>query len=48
MAAGKTALIETPFRRAMEGAGRPCGGSHFFSFFINLLMLTSSIYMLQV
>lgn len=48
MAAGKTAPIETPFRRAMEGARATLWRITFFSFFINLLMLTSSIYMLQV
>lgn len=48
MSAGNNAKIETPFRRAMDGAKATLRQITFFSFFINLLMLTSSIYMLQV
>lgn len=43
-----SAKIESPFRRAMDGARGTLKQITFFSFFINLLMLTSSIYMLQV
>ncbi|ATE60128.1 type I secretion system permease/ATPase [Thauera sinica] len=45
---GATAKLETPFRRATDGAKAVLKQIAFFSLFINLLMLTSSIYMLQV
>jgi PrtD family type I secretion system ABC transporter len=40
--------LETPLRRAMDAAVLTLREVAFFSFFINLLMLTGSIYMLQV
>lgn len=40
--------LDTPFRRAMDAARAELKQTAFFSFFINLLMLTSSMYMLQV
>ena len=48
MSAAPAAKIDSPFRRAMDGARATLRQITFFSFFINLLMLTSSIYMLQV
>ncbi|MGL6080891.1 type I secretion system permease/ATPase [Methyloversatilis discipulorum] len=40
--------LNTPFRRAMDGVKAVLKQIAFFSLFVNLLMLTSSIYMLQV
>ena len=40
--------LETPLRRAMDDAQHTLREVVFFSFFINILMLTASIYMLQV
>lgn len=48
MTVGTKARIDTPFRRAMDAARSTLRKITFFSFFINLLMLTSSVYMLQV
>lgn len=48
MTVGTKARIDTPFRRAMDAAKATLRQITFFSFFINLLMLTSSVYMLQV
>lgn len=48
MTVGTKARIDTPFRRAMDAARATLRKITFFSFFINLLMLTSSVYMLQV
>ncbi|MBX3680387.1 type I secretion system permease/ATPase [Cognatazoarcus halotolerans] len=48
MPLGPSGKGDTPFRRAMDGARSALRQICFFSFFINLLMLTSSIYMLQV
>jgi len=40
--------LDTPLRRAMDAAQDTLREVVFFSFFINILMLTASIYMLQV
>lgn len=48
MPLGPSAKLESPFRRAMDCAKSTLRQITFFSFFINLLMLTSSVYMLQV
>lgn len=48
MPIGKQARPETLFRQAMDGARATLRQVTFFSLFVNLLMLTSSIYMLQV
>ncbi len=44
----KQPKLQTPMRRAMDAAKRTLRRVAFFSFFVNLLTLTSSIYMLQV
>lgn len=48
MRGSTAARLETPFRRATDGARAVLKQIAFFSLFINLLMLTSSVYMLQV
>jgi len=48
MPIGKPAKPETLFRQAMDGVRATLRQVTFFSLFVNLLMLTSSIYMLQV
>jgi PrtD family type I secretion system ABC transporter len=45
---GQSAAIDTPLGRAMQGVRSTLFTVAFFSFFINVLALTSSVYMLQV
>ena len=45
---GQGARIDTPMGRAMRAARATLRSVAFFSFFINLLALTSSVYMLQI
>ena len=45
---GQSASVDTPMGRAMQAVRGTLRSVAFFSFFINLLALTSSVYMLQV
>ena len=45
---GRSASVDTPMGRAMQAVRATLRSVAFFSFFINLLALTSSVYMLQV
>ena len=45
---GPAASIDTPIGRAMQAVRQTLGAVAFFSFFINLLALTGSVYMLQI
>jgi PrtD family type I secretion system ABC transporter len=45
---GPAASVDTPIGRAMQAVRSTLGAVAFFSFFINLLALTGSVYMLQI